>query len=494
MTNEHATGAPFTFPAQRDGGLLLGLNAAQLVILTIGFGIGLVSFQLGVPLPAFAAMGAAGLLAIGEIKGMFLWEIARARIVGISALLTRRHWRSGPPTIGVPTPSRVDHTKLPACLTGVQLHSGHDQLNGVGMIFDPADKTLAAVIRVPGVAFTLLSAEDQMGLLAGWGEVLRGFATEAGPVVRLTWSDWTMPADPSDHLDWVAQQPGGPEAAQASYNHLLSSVRGTATSHDVTVAIAVSAARAGRTTRRRSLIGRLEPVLAQALTELSAALASSGLDPSPPLTTADIAHLVRARTDPFGWQPHRVRSLADQFGLTADGVGPARTQLAMHHFAADTAVHRTYQILELPQTPLRPDWFRPILQTNQGTHRAITTILEPVAPSVSRTKIRRELIRLETDAEVRQEKGLRISAAHRRNITESEAREEQLISGFPEYRVAFLLTVTSPTPSELDDDCASIEALARTYGLLIRPRDGEHDIGWATSLPIGLGLAPQGLL
>ncbi len=484
----------FTFASHRGGGLFLGLGAAQLGILAVGLAVGFAGFRAGAPAAALGALAVAATLALGQVGGLYLWEHTRALAVGALAAATRRRWQAPPASHHLGPVPGVE-ASLPGCLAGVELRSGTGPLSGAGLVYDRADRSLTVTVGVPGVAFTLLSGDEQLGLLAGWGEVLRAFATERGPVVRVGWSDWAVPAALADHHAWAATQPGGPPAARDSYTALLGGVAGEATSHDVTVTVTVTAARSRPAGSGRpgsaAHLDRLEHLAAQAAADLTAALRQAGLSPTEPLTATQMALAVRERVDPFGWRPDpAVGTLVDRLGLGA--VGPARADLARRHLTVDAASHRVYQILQLPQTPLPADWFRPVLQTT-GLRRAITAVLEPVAPSLSRRRTAREILRLESDADTRVERGFRVSAAHRRAVADAETREQELISGFPEYTAALFVCVTAPDPDHLDEDCATLEATARQHGLLLRPRDGEHDLAWATSLPLGLGLTPAGL-
>jgi phenylalanine-4-hydroxylase len=122
----------------------------------------------------------------------------------------------------------------------------------------------------------------------------------------------------------------------------------------------------------------------------------------------------------------------------------------------------------------------------------MTVVLVPVSTHQSRRRIERDLVKLESDAVTKEDKGRRVDARHRRATQALLDREEELVAGYPEMAYAGLVTVSARDLDELEDHGEVIEQLARETGMDLRVLDARQDLGWAAALP--LGLAPTHLL
>ena len=122
----------------------------------------------------------------------------------------------------------------------------------------------------------------------------------------------------------------------------------------------------------------------------------------------------------------------------------------------------------------------------------MTVYFQPVSTHQSRRQIERDLVKLDSDAATKEDKGRRIDARHRRATEALLHREEELVAGYPEMGYLGLVTVTARSIVELDEHAEILEQLAREHGMDLRPLDGRHDLGWAAALPVGL--APSTLM
>jgi hypothetical protein len=127
-----------------------------------------------------------------------------------------------------------------------------------------------------------------------------------------------------------------------------------------------------------------------------------------------------------------------------------------------------------------------------GITRAMTVTLAPVPAHQSRRRIERDLVKLESDAVTKEQKGRRIDARHRRATQSLLDREQELVAGYAEIGYAGLVTVTARNLDELEEHAEIVEQLAREAGMELRCLDGRQDLAWAAALP--LGLAPRALL
>jgi hypothetical protein len=152
-------------------------------------------------------------------------------------------------------------------------------------------------------------------------------------------------------------------------------------------------------------------------------------------------------------------------------------------------VHRCYWIESWPGQPRPGEWLvDQVARLNDpaAVSRSITVHLVPEAVDASARRLQRELARHESDAETRDRRGRRTTAAHRRAHQAVLEREEELVSGEPVVRYCGLVTVSAGDPEVLERDCRAMEQLARNAGLGLRVVHGRQDLAWAASLPFGL--------
>jgi phenylalanine-4-hydroxylase len=122
----------------------------------------------------------------------------------------------------------------------------------------------------------------------------------------------------------------------------------------------------------------------------------------------------------------------------------------------------------------------------------MTVVLVPVSGYQSRRRIRRDLVKLESDATTKQDRGRRVDARHHRATQALLDREQELVAGYVEMAYLGLVTITATSEEQLDEHSATLEQLAREAGIDLRCLDGRQDLAWAAALP--LGLAPKTLL
>jgi hypothetical protein len=161
----------------------------------------------------------------------------------------------------------------------------------------------------------------------------------------------------------------------------------------------------------------------------------------------------------------------------------------------DATVHRTWWVEAWPAQPRPAAWLCDLLAPlNDATTvtRTVTVYFLPEPPEVSARRVERELARHESDAEARDRRGRRTSAAHRRAHRAVLDREEELVAGDPALRYCGLVTVSAATDTDLETQARAVEQLARACGLRLRVLHGRQDLAWAAALPVGL--APRALL
>lgn len=479
-----------------DGsGVFLGLGVIQCVVLGGGLVGAVLAVTAGLALPfAVAPVALAVAVCFARIGGHPLWEWVP---LGAGWLLTvvgrGRRWTARLPLWPTAAGGAM---QLPPCLAGLEIVEVGWRTGQIGAVHDRERHTLTGIVTVTGPQFVVEPRAEQQSLIAGWGDVLAQFAVERGPVTHVTWSDLARPSGLGEHLAWLAAHENVRvhPAAAASYGELLADAAGTASSHEVALAITVARDRLSRRTKLpggdAEALGR---VLASSLDALIRGLRSAGLAPSDPLTANAVGQLLRTRTDPLAavGGPRRGR-LAERLGIAPTAAGPLIVEASWRHARVDGAWHRTFWIGCWPRLAVPPSWMEPFLAGAGGVTRAVTVVLVPVPTHQSRRRIERDLVKLESDAATKEDKGRRVDARHRRATQALLDREEELVAGFSEVAYTGLVTVTAASEEQLDEHCEIVEQLARESGLDLRLLDGRQDIAWAAALP--LGLAPKTLL
>lgn len=485
----------YRFEPLDESGIFLGLGVFQCALLGSGLVIAVLLTTAGAPLLIAAApallSGGASFVRIG---GRVAWEWIP---LGVSWLLMRfgrgPRWYARLPLLGdgdAPAPP------LPPCLAGLDI-IGIPWRGGLAMaaVRDRNAHTLTAVLPVSGPEFVTQPRTDQERLLTGWADVLGQFAPERSPVVHLGWCDLARQSGLRQHVDWLEGTERGPVDTEAadSYRQLLDGAVNQASSHETLLFLTVAEDKLPR----RSLSDDPEAGVARALTgcieTLLRGLRNAGLSAGDPLDPPALRRHLRSRIDPFSSRPRpNGGRLVERLGLVAPGAeGPLALDAAWRHLHLDGAVHRTYWIAGLPRLPQHPGWLEPFLAST-GLCRSVTVFFRPVPPHQSRRRIERDLVKLESDAQTREDKGRRVDARHRRATQALLDREEELVAGYTEMGHLALVSVAAPDLDQLEDDCDVLEQAAREAGLDVRPVDARQDLAWASSLPFGL--APRHLL
>lgn len=480
-------------PLDRSG-VFLGLGVIQCAFVGGGLVLAVTAITAGLPLIAAALPALLGVaVSFGRIGGYAAWEWLP---LGASWVLMRlgrgQRWFARLPLL---VGAGREHPPLPPCLDGLDIIEVPWRGNlHLGAVRDRQQHTLTALLPASGPEFVTQPRGEQERLLSGWGDVLGHFATESSPVVHLGWSDLARQSGMREHLAWLdgAERGERHAAAEESYRQLLAGAVTQASAHEVVIFVTAARDRLGR----RAVVGDPEAALGRALASsveaLLRGLRTAGLAGADPLSVADVRRVLRHRIDPFATRP-RIPSgrLIERLGLvTSPGAGPMALESEWRHTRIDGAWHRTYWIVGYPRLPQQPSWLEPFLA---GVCRAITVFFRPVSTHQSRRRIERDLVKLESDAQTKEDKGRRVDARHRRATQALLDREEELVAGFPEMGHNALVCVSAPDFDQLENDCEVVEQLAREVGIELKVVDARQDLAWAGSLPFGLA-ARHGLV
>jgi hypothetical protein len=475
-------------PLDRSG-VFLGLGVIQCALVGGGLVLAVTAITAGLPLLVAALPALAGVaVSFARVGGYAAWEWLP---LGASWILMRlgrgQRWHARLPLL---VGAGRERPPLPPCLAGLDIIEipWRGSLH-LGAVRDRQQHTLTALVPASGPEFVTQPRAEQERLLSGWGDVLSHFAAESSPVIHLGWSDLARQSGMREHVAWLEGAERGERhaAAEESYRQLLEGAVTQASAHEVVIFVTVARDRLGR----RALAGDPEAALARALASsveaLLRGLRTAGLAGADPLSAADVRRVLRHRIDPFAARPRVTNGrLIERLGLvTSPGAGPMALETDWRHARIDGAWHRTYWIVGYPRLPQQPSWLEPFL-AGPGVCRSITVFFRPVSTYQSRRRIERDLVKLESDAQTKEDKGRRVDARHRRATQALLDREEELVAGFPEMGHNALVCVSAADLDQLENDCEVVEQLAREVGIELKVVDALQDLAWACSLPFGL--------
>lgn len=500
--SDESTIRTYALPARSRSGLFLGMTGSQLIGAAVVFAVSLVLLVVAAPLWLTGfVMLFGGAVACGRLQGesVLAWIGLYARS-GWGSMRGHDRWFARVPLTDVPEPDDAGETAgswaLPPVLEGLTITSVPAEMapaGPIGVVLDEAKGRATAFLRVTGRQFALVSPEEKDRLLDAWGKVLAGFSTRR-TVVQAAWVAVGTPTGLGEHRAWMAAQDGAGQvpAAAAAYGELLDATTTSRTSeHEVVASVTVSRAKLGGRRRpgQESREVRLMGALVDAVRQMQQQLGFS-LRVDEPLTAAEIAAVVRGRIDPVR-QRNRRTSIAGGSPLpigAPESAGPLAMVDHGDYVVVDGRAVCSYVVAEWPGRAQHASWMEPFLRWPGMVERSVTVLFEPVAPAASDRKVQRDLSRLESDAEVRESRGIRVTGRQRREHAEVLEREAELVAGFREAAYSGLVTIAADTADELYAAMDDVETHAQDAGLELRPLWGRQPAAWAASLGIGLSV------
>ena len=468
----------YRFHPLEKRGLLLGLGAAQLLVLGAGTTGAVVVLQAGgglVPaaLLLLVAAGIAGVPVAGATPLHWL------PIVAAWAARSRRGPLSGPP--GRSAPPR-----------GVGLYAAPEVPGepSLGVVRDRRSGAWAAVVPVTAPPFTLLDGEDKRRQLAAWGAVLDSAARPSSPIHRVQWVERTLPADVATLRAYLedAIGPGagsgggqgrrdGPAERATWYRDLLEAARSGA-SHEILVVVSIHPRTAGRQLRAFGYgTSAICSLLRRELRLLAGQLRRAEIEPAAPLDLAGLAVAVRLGCDPGARRSWIAGDRSAWPTAWGDGWSCARV---------DGRWQATYWVAEWPRREVGPDFLLPLLLTS--VPRVVSVTMSPVPARAAVREVETARTAELADEELRRRAGFLSTARHRRRAEGVANREAELADGHGELRFAGYVGVSGGTPEELEDAAAAAEAAAQQCGLELRRMYGRQVEALTWTLPIGRGL------
>lgn len=316
-------------------------------------------------------------------------------------------------------------------------------------------------------AFTLASSHARTAATSGFAATLAGLAEPGGLVEAVSWTVRVSPAD-ADALDsWAAHNAdttAHPELA-ASYAALLAEAGPVGQQHTHTLAVRL---RNGReTTYAKRLAGGLGPLVAREVERLAVQLGDAGVK----------AVLIT------GAARDRVVSHLDLFGVPSPDLPVVGFADEWDCVRVDGSLFGVLWVEDMPRVPVAADFLAPLLLGCRAP-RLVTLIARPVPADAAVSTAERQAGGAEADAELLARHGVRLSAARRRALGASQAREAELTGGHALIRYVALVAVSAPDKASLADATAEVIAAGAKARLRLRVLYGRQGAALAAVVPL----------
>lgn len=485
----------YQFPPLERRGLVGALRAGQTMVLAAGGAIGFVAL-LALPAGPNAAVTLvvvviAVIVAFVPVGGLGLDEVIAIR-AGFVARARSRRWRSSTPTAGF-VEEETPAVDMPPELADLELLAvpvpGGREL---GIVYDVAARTFVAIIAVQAPGSGLLDEAEQNGRLEAWGEVLAGMARDDEVIARVQWIERSVPGAPDELAQHLASNRDVAIAlsspAMRSYFELIDQVGAATEEHELLIAVQLDARRARRAVQRA--VGDSETdqaceLLSSELRLLAVRLDDAGLTVRGALTPALIHRVLWSAIDPG--QGSALRHWREE-EVPQGPAGPAARDEEFSCCRTDGAFHRTYWVAGWPRQRVGARFLQPLL-LGTAALRAVSVVMEPVAPSKAVRAAERAVTSDESDRQLRAGHGFVETARQRDRQRSASVREEELVQGHAQMRYVGYVTVSALTREQLESSCAEVEQAGRQSRLELRAMHGQHAAGLTFTLPLCRGLA-----
>lgn len=494
MSTTTDTARPVYLPGRSRQGIVLGLDAWQVVTLLIGGGLML----------AFTSpLGPSGLLLGAPLYLPF----------GIIAFL-RRHGMSMPRWIVVRTMKRV-RTKagatsqtfrpeqvrragtlnLPGKLATVQIWD----VDGLGTMYDASGRTvtITAELEVPG--FLMKDFHERYDLAERWSAVLASFTKRPG-IKRVALQERTTPITiraARETFERVTAEGQSVPQAEENYRAVMDRSEGYTVAHRnyLTLTLDLLALSA----QIKALGGNKEAIQTLAAVEagnVTDALKNAEVVVRRWLSPRDLAALARAAFDPEFVAYIENRS-DEHRGVDLSGIGPMYLEEPKDDDSVvrtDSGVHTTMWIHEWPRSAAPIGFVNDLVfarhpVTGQAVSHILTIVLTPVQVGKALRRIEKEKKTWRANERMRAQRGSDGSAIDAADYQALQRQEEELLTGHGEFTYGAYLTVSAREKEELEQALAgATNAMSRVgmEGQILYCQQAEALM--VSALPIGQGL------
>ncbi|BDO42076.1 SCO6880 family protein [Cellulomonas sp. NTE-D12] len=469
------SGSATVFGRLERRGVLLGLSAAQLVVVGVaatvavtavysaGSGGLLVSAPLWVVLLVVGTVTVGGRPLVGWLPLVAVWR--GRQLLGATSVARSTSTRVEPQPRTIALPGGAGHLELVE----------EPALGGV-LVVDRRAGTATALLAVNASGFLLGDSSVQEHKVGAWGRVLAGVCQQS-TIVRIQILVRTVPGGLTPARQWWREHRGASRSPIAdAVSAMLDDKFVSAHRRETLLAVAARLPRGYRGGHRE----RLQPVVAQ-FDAVASSLRAADLNPSGWLDTARLAEVLTSAYDPA--------AAARREGLPARSMPPAD---GVHErwasIVVGTEFHATYWVSEWPRTATHPGFLQPLLLGDIGA-RVLSVIAEPLPTVRALREIRRAKVEHAADAAQRERIGQIEDEATRAEVADLQRREAELVAGHGDLRFTGLVTVSAGSEVQLEDRCVALETAAAQAMCEVRRLVGQQGVAFlAGALPLARGV------
>lgn len=522
-------------------GVILGLEAHQLVWFGVSVGVGIVFvIAFGFPLGALICLGivvAGGVLFLPRYAGrslvrwVQLWRATKARkTAGHGKYLADvrseapalpaaggevegepgERERDAPdyrsvrdPKNGRVVPRKPERFNLPGELAELL---GYELPDGTAFVYDPVNRygILAAQV-VTENAFVLESEDEQFNRIDAFSAALTALSSQEG-VEFVQFTDQTSVVSGAKIRDYyrakAGQAPAGnaagtrvehlsgvdlnPFASQA-YENLIANGKGIQ-EHEGWIVIVLSQKKLERVIKAGGGgLGGFMDAGANTLASITTMLADTGASVEAWMSLRELSSAIRRASDPASALEISERT-GDFAGVSPASAGPMAMIPSWRHLRTDTGLHRTWWVSEWPRKRAPIGFMEKMIFAGDFRH-TVTLIARPYPIEKANKEIGSGLSDWETGLKVQEKIGRAVSLNQMLEGKDLAYRETQLAEGYGALKIGAYVTVSATDEHELEQYSATVRNAAAQAKLELRCLYGQQAEGFvAATMPLGRGL------
>lgn len=197
-------------------------------------------------------------------------------------------------------------------------------------------------------------------------------------------------------------------------------------------------------------------MLRQEMTTLVTALRAAELTVGAWLTPSEVAVILRSAYDPAA---AALLERHGDIGRNLATAGPVAVTESWDRLRSDSAHHAVLWISEWPRSQVYPGFLAPVLLSS-GIQRSFSLVCTPIRSDQAARDIRKKKTELISDAAQRSKMGQIEDASQTAEYGDVLQQEADLTAGHGVLRYTGLISISAPTPEELDTAVAAIEQAA----------------------------------
>lgn len=355
-----------------------------------------------------------------------------------------------------------------------------------GLIHLPSKNHFTVVFQGEPDGASLVD-QEQVDLWVGhWGQWLNALGNEPGAIAASVTIE-TAP-DFGSRLRREVVTTGDPNAPQLAREVMAQIMeeypRGSAT---VRAMIAVTFQVYPRNNGHHRSLQDIGHDLASRIGLMSQQLASTGAGSVRPLSASELCEFVRVAYDPaVASQIADARADGDPIDLEWQDIGPVGADSGWNTYRHDSGFSRTWQMSQAPRGEVYANVLQRLLEPVGSIDRKrVTLLFRPLDPGRAAEIVEQDRRHASVRATSTVTPSLR--ALTEEAQTRATAMEEARGAGLVNF--GMLVTATVTDEERLPDAAATIENLAASARLFLRPMSGSQDSGFVASLPLGLILS-----